>query len=37
MNDPMLPGVWILGVSATATNPCASGARLGLTGIVAGQ
>ena len=37
MNDPMLPGVWILGVSPTATNPCASGARLGLTGIVAGQ
>lgn len=37
MTDPSLPGVFVGGVSAFPANPCASGARLGLTGIMTGR
>ncbi len=37
MTDPTLPGVFVPGVSPFASNPCATGARLGLTGLVTGQ
>ena len=37
MTDPSLPGVFVAGVSAFPTNPCASGPRLGLTGIMTGR
>lgn len=37
MTDPGLPGVFVSGVSAFPTNPCASGARMGLTGIMTGR
>jgi hypothetical protein len=33
MNDPMLPGVFLPGLPF-ATNPCASGARVGISGVV---
>lgn len=31
------PGIFVPGSSSSPDNPCASGARLGLTGIVTGQ
>ena len=37
MTDPTLPGVFVPGVSPFPSNPCAAGARLGLTGILTGQ
>ena len=38
LSGSLLPGVYIFGLTSTdATNPCASGARVGISGVLTGE